>query len=138
MYRRKWEPYQLFVLLVPYVVALWVTSLPFPIGPIAQALFPGWFGTYTPSALLTTLFVIEDGGWVYKFWDRTMLSLWRTDDFFCVALLVEIALAVAGYFWVINSAIALLNEVQTFVALASSGNIVGLLTGFLASRDRQN
>ena len=78
---RKWEPYQLLEILLPYLVVLWLASLPYRIGDIARVLFPGWFTVYTPSALLTTLFVIDDSDYVYKFWNRELLVLHKNDDF---------------------------------------------------------
>ena len=120
--------------LAPYLVAAYIMTLPSHIGYIARILFPGWLASYTPSALLTMLFV-HDKGWVKKLWDNSPLGYYDKQWYWRFALIVEVAVIALGYIAVVNQVLFVLTELQTIFTLAMSGNVLGLLMGYLTTRN---
>jgi hypothetical protein len=128
----RWNPFQILCFIGPYLLIFYLMTLPSYIGYIAMLMFPGWVTAYTPSALLTTLFVHERWG-IKRLWDKSPLGYYDEEWYWRFFIAVEVVVLVAGYLSVINHALMFLDELQTLVTLATSGNILGLMMGYLTT-----
>lgn len=129
---RNWHPLQVFIPFIPLFAMIALSLVPSELRPVIELLFPGWLAAYTPSVLLTGLF-IRQNGWMY--WALTQSTILNQDMVDFLSLLIALATCVGGYLLVINQVITILTTAQTFIVILSSGNVLGLLMGYLATLD---
>ena len=134
---RRWKVIQIYPAVLSIIAYLTLMSLPAPVGLILMQLFPGWFVTYTPSALLKGFFIKDNRGKLHWADSGQYTSKFFSRIYDLLLFLAMICSTVVGWYSAALNVVSVLTEIQSAIAILVSGNFYGFLMGYYASKNRR-